>query len=439
MQKKLAPFLLVLTSIIFTLFIVEGLLRFIRPQYEYAAKSMSIQNQSRIFVNPKMFLGEFKHPDTKEKHLIIFNSLGFRQHREFNKNKKEGTIRIGFFGDSYTANLRIPAEYSFTEPLDYLLNKSGQQFEVLNFGVDAYGTDQIYLQYLQEGAKLDLDLIFYIYCNNDLRNIRENNLFYLDNKGELKSREYKKSNILTMLLRKLYLTYLVIDFSNRYGIQLEKKVGFIPEKNIEGVGTLQREKLENIKNSPKLLNWRKMFHNPEFNQIEQDFAKGVSNKPVKKTLDLFLKIMANFNKDSAENGAKLYVATLPSPGGSRMHKVLTDNGFQSLSFYEKFSTSYQGREYRFINDGHWNEEGNKFAAIELFKFISNSLGISYGGDKFIEQALYEYYNSFERNSVSEFFLKNHQEYSDSVSKDILKKYLYINFLPSSVFTTSKKK
>ena len=426
MQKKIAAFLLILTSIIFTLFTVEVLLRFTRPQYEYAAKSMSMENQSRIFVNKKMILTSYDHPDSKKKHLVVFNSLGFRQHREFNKNKKAGTIRIGFFGDSYTSNMRIPAQYSFTEPLDYLLNKTGQDFELLNFGVDGYGTDQIYLQYLQEGVNLDLDLIFYIYCNNDLRNIRENNLFYLDDKGELKFREYKEFNILTTLLRKLYLTYLVIDFSNRYGVQLEKKVGFLPEKNIEGVGRLLREKLENIKDSPKLLNWQKMFHNPKFNQIEQDFAKGSTNKSVKKTLDLFLKIIAELNKDSLENGAKFFIATLPTSGGARMHKLLTDNGFQSLNFHEKFSTFYQGREYRFNKDGHWNEEGNKFAAIELFKFLTNSLEISYGGDKFIEQALYEYYNSFGPKSVSEFSLKKHNEYPESVSKRILEKYLSIN-------------
>lgn len=437
MQKKIATFLLLLASIIFALFIIEVFLRFTRPQYEYAAKSMSIENQSRIFVNPKMFKSFFYHPDTKKEHFVILNSLGFRQHREFSKNKKEGTIRIGVFGDSYTANGRMPAQYSFTEPLDYLLNKTGQKFEVLNFGVDAYGTDQIYLQYLQDGAKLDLDLVFYIYCNNDLRNIRENNLFYLDNNGELKSKEYKKTSMLTMLLRKLYITYLFMDFSNRYGVSLEKKMGFLPEKNIEGVGLLQREAIKNIKDSPKLLNWRNMFHHPEFIQIQQDFAKGITNESVKKTLDLFLKLITNFNKDCMENGARFYVATLPSPGGARMHKLLTDNAFQSLSFNEKFSTHYKGREYRFKNDGHWNEEGNKLAAIELFKSIAGSLGINYGGDEFIKHSLYEYYNSFGPNSVSDFFLKKHPEYSDSVSKHILQKYLSMHVLPDNAFTNLK--
>ena len=37
-----------------------------------------------------------------------------------------------------------------TLTLDYLLNQTGRRFEVLNFGTPGYGTDQIFLQFMDE-------------------------------------------------------------------------------------------------------------------------------------------------------------------------------------------------------------------------------------------------------------------------------------------------
>ena len=93
----------------------------------------------------------------------------------------------------------MESQYSFTEPLDYLLNRTEKNYEVMNFGTDGYGTDQVYLQYMQEGTKLNLDYVFYIYSNNDLRNIRENSLIDISKKGLLEVKKHKRKNGLVLL------------------------------------------------------------------------------------------------------------------------------------------------------------------------------------------------------------------------------------------------
>jgi hypothetical protein len=167
-------------SILICLSAVEFSLRILRPDLKYATESQSQYNRHRINSSTKNSADNYPRPDNKVKHLVLHNSLGLRQHRSFSLPKTSNTVRVGIFGDSYTENVRIPVEYSFTEPLDYLFNKTGSSYEVMNFGNDGYGTDQIYLQYMDEGTKMDLDIVIYLYCENDLRDILANQLYELD-------------------------------------------------------------------------------------------------------------------------------------------------------------------------------------------------------------------------------------------------------------------
>jgi len=181
--KLLANLLLLFTSIFLFIVIVEIILRILCPQYQYAARERFIPDQTRIFRNPHNSRIYLVHPDTKKQHLVIYNSLGCRQDREFSVEKPKGVKRILILGDSYSANELMEAQYSFSEPLDYLLNKTGGRYEVINSGTPGYGTDQEYLQYLQEGVRLDPDVVIYLYCGNDLSDININKLLKLDSRG----------------------------------------------------------------------------------------------------------------------------------------------------------------------------------------------------------------------------------------------------------------
>lgn len=389
--------LLVIFSIFFVLVLFEIILRFIRPEYQYSAGAKVVLNQFRIRENPRNTKYYRIRPDSNKKHLVIHNSLGFRQHREFTKKKPKDVIRIGFFGDSYTENLRIESQYSFTEPLDYLLNKTGKKYEIMNFGVDGYGTDQIFFQYLQNGVGLDLDIVFYIYCNNDLGDIRANNLLKVDQNGNIKATLYKRKKIMHFL-SKFYLTYLIID-SN---------------------ACLRNELLENRRKKKSLV--------LQCKAIENNLAKGVITDDADETLRIYFTILAQIERICKKNHAKFYIVTLPFISTHNMAKLLVKKGFKVIDLYDKFTNIYKKKEYSFETTRHWNEEGNKLAAIFLFKFLAKELDINYSDDNFIEQSLYEYYSSFEPYRVTSLFVKKHHNFPATLNNNIKSRYLFLEKL-----------
>ena len=106
-----------------------------------------------------------------------------RQFREPSLAKPPGAIRIGVFGDSFVENVDMAAPYSFTEPLDYLLHRLDQRFEVLNFGVYSFGPDQEYVRYLEQGRQFDLDVVVYVFYDNDVADICRHRWFDVDADG----------------------------------------------------------------------------------------------------------------------------------------------------------------------------------------------------------------------------------------------------------------
>jgi len=389
--------------IIFILVFFEIFLRIAYPRYRNAAEAQFSMNQSRIFENPKNTTLSRQHPDSKKKHSVIHNSLGFRQHREFSKNKPENVIRIGFFGDSFAENLAMESQFSFTEPLDYLLNKTGGKYEVMNFGTNGYGTDQIYLQYLQEGVGLGLDFVFYIYCSNDLRNINENDLLKLDQHGNIQARQYSNNRFIS-LISKLCITYFVLDHSERLRNSLK----------------IYQEKEQNNQQKEQ----KKRFRNPRYVAIQMDFINGVVTDDLNKTLKLFLAILSEMKKICNEHNTRFYVITLPKEKENSMCEFLVKNGFNAIGLYDKFKNIYpEEKNYRFINDGHWNEEGNKLAAAFLFRFLAKELSIRYSGEEFIEQSLFEYYSSFEPGVVNSYLIKKHNDFPPALNHYVVSRYL----------------
>ena len=146
-KKALAKLLLISVSTLFALGTFELGLRLLYPKFQYAAESDYLHDDQRIWSRNPNSIYRRLHPDNDEYHYVYHNNLALRQHRDFSEEDLKTSTNIGFFGDSFTENLRLPGPYSFSEPLDYLLNETGQNFNTLNFGVDGYGTDQSFLSY----------------------------------------------------------------------------------------------------------------------------------------------------------------------------------------------------------------------------------------------------------------------------------------------------
>lgn len=85
---------------------------------------------------------------------VSFNSLAARGPREYARARPSGARRIVAFGDSFTFGDEVadgddwPAQLEARDPA----------FEVMNFGVAGYGTDQALMRYRRDGKSRDADV-----------------------------------------------------------------------------------------------------------------------------------------------------------------------------------------------------------------------------------------------------------------------------------------
>jgi hypothetical protein len=372
--------------------LAEAALRIVRPQYSYAAQGKFVTSNIRGWTNPVSHRSTKPHPDTGEPHPVIYNSLGLRQHREFARVKPAGTTRIGVFGDSFTANLRMPVQYSFTEPLDYLLNRAGGAVEVLNFGTDGYGTDQIYLQYLEEGVPLDLDVVLYVVCQNDPIDVYENNLVDVGEDGRLVIREWYTESRLLGFVRNMYLTYLTFDALARIDVHLDHQLN-------------------------RLAN-RRVVPAEELIEMKEAFAAGRRHAALDDALDRFVAVVSAFRSEVERNGGRFRVVTLPDPTGRRMAELLRE-GYDVVDLAEHFDGSLP--RYRFENDVHWNEAANARASESLFLALGEGLGLSTPPEGFAGRGLAEYFAAMGRQPVADDVLE--VELDPAASLDLRAKYL----------------
>ena len=125
MRTRLANFCLLLVSCAVGVSLCEVSLRVFHPKYRDLAEANFSHDAMRIFARKPNSRRSTYHPDTRLYHSLHHNNLGLRQHRDFRESDLAAAANIGVFGDSFTENIRMAAPYSFTEPLDYLLNLRG--------------------------------------------------------------------------------------------------------------------------------------------------------------------------------------------------------------------------------------------------------------------------------------------------------------------------
>ena len=94
------------------------------------------------------------------------NSWGFLD-VEHSLEKAPGTLRIGFFGDSYTESRQVDIDDTFFRLIEEDINARGTNVETLAFGIAGRSTVQSWIECNNWMDRLDLDYVVYVFCEND--------------------------------------------------------------------------------------------------------------------------------------------------------------------------------------------------------------------------------------------------------------------------------
>ena len=362
---------LLLVSCLVSISLCEVSLRLFYPKYRHLAEAQFSRDAMRLWARKANNRGLINHPDTGAPHLLAHNNFGLRQHRDFSATDLAAATNISFFGDSFTENIGMPVQYSFTEPLDYLLNQSGEPFNVLNFGVYGYGTDQSFLHYEHFRHAEDLDHVLYVYCQNDLDNIFRG-LFYLDDRGTLARHEGIRSSGWVLLINRLHVSYLILD-----------AIGRLP--------ALIEERTANIK--------RKLGQRMDSRIDSRLFSETEKNSEA-----IFQQLIRRWKSLVETHGNTFYVVTLPGhPLAPPLSFFLREEGIEIINLSDCFGDhdpayrggNWQESPYYFRNDDHWNEAGNQLAAACLYRFFEEKAGLPLLSKGALQEALHRYYSAFE--------------------------------------------
>ncbi len=100
--------------------------------------------------------------------VVHINRDGLRD-REYSLDKPSGVRRIAVLGDSVTFGFGVSQEEAYPKVLEQLLNQGTQtiKYEVMNFGVDGYNTDQEYIQLREKALSYSPDIVVLGFIMND--------------------------------------------------------------------------------------------------------------------------------------------------------------------------------------------------------------------------------------------------------------------------------
>ena len=386
MLKKLyiANSILIIFSLAISIIAFEVVLRVFFPKYEYAAESKYDLDDLRIWSRRPDVHYTRQRPGTSAYHSVFYNNLALRQHRNIFPVDLLGRQTVVVFGDSMTENIRIPVQYGFVDVLDYLLNRSSGDYDVLNFGVDGYGTDQSYLYYKSSNVAKSAKHVFYLFYSNDLRNIYESSLFILDQDGGLRRLPTPEPSLFIRAISRLYITYLALEVRKIVDRRLFGRGGAAKAYDAQhlaehAMGEGRRQRLRDATGAA----------------IEAHFAAGRYQK-IEQYFSIFLAILESWAGDVAAQGGKFHIVLYPADYG-KLGVELVRRGFSVIDLYDLFKHELPGfrpDHVRLTGDVHWNELGNMYAAKNLFEFLAAAEQIESDGETDVRSWLAAYYSAF---------------------------------------------
>ena len=298
------------------------------------------------------------------------NSDGFADD-DFSVNKNVNEKRIFIFGDSFMAAMEVDITNTTHMLLEKKLKESDENFEVYNFGIPGYGTDQ-YMVALKKYApiyKPDI-VIFSMLTANDLKNIdydmesEKCKPFFKLNESKLELIPFdcdktRRENI--RFLRKSN----VLDFIYRQISVIRIKSSINDNKKQIPINFYIYESGNPKFNDSFLLNEKIILEAKKYCQtIGSEFVLVVLTNSVQIDEEKWNKTMEEYPlmKDKVWN--------LEYPE-ERINQSCKKDSINCLFLLEPFKehTAQTGDKMHWYYDSHWNDKGHKLAAEEIHHYL----------------------------------------------------------------------
>ena len=233
----------------------------------------------------------------------------------------------------------------------------------------SYGMSQSLLRYETWKFKHTLDHVFYVHYENDVREDVVRGVFRLDDAGQL-TRLERPSSIVWRFFAKMHLSYLALDATGRLTTLL-------------GAADTARQLV---------------FFRPW--RVHNDYEEAQQS-----ALVLFRQQLRRFKAAAEQDGASFTLVYLPMENyaASGVSEIVRAEGVETINLRDCFGehdpahlqTPWIDSPYRFRRDKHWNEAGNRLAAVCLHHFLVSRLGLPRLPKEEIGQALARYYSAFD--------------------------------------------
>ena len=172
-ERKKNLILFGITILVMILFF-EIILRMYYPQrlyndcYEYSYRNLSnLEVELDSHLGWKLipnFSGCGYQPDTNKIITKTHNSNGLRIDKDIPYENNNGKKRVLLLGDSFVYGYGLDDEETIALKLQ---EDFGQDYEIINMGVDGYGTGQEILQFYEQGIKYNPDVVMLFFYPND--------------------------------------------------------------------------------------------------------------------------------------------------------------------------------------------------------------------------------------------------------------------------------
>ena len=324
--------------------------------------------------------------------FVQVNSEGLRD-REHTKAKPPNTLRVAVLGDSFTEAIHVPVEQTFWSKLERKLGncqavKGRKNVEVINFGVQGYGTAQELIMLRKKVWDYSPDIVILaFFIGNDV----------INNSPKLEYDHYRP--------------FFAYDASGNLVPDMSFRNLAPIDRNKKGVTFVDRMPSWLVNNSRILQVLKKVDLDRKMRELSEDFTN-LSTQNFKEPQDAAWQeawrvtegLIVTMRNEVVQKNADFLLVTIGDPiqvkpepekrksfmiknniqdlfyAERRLEKLGAREGFRVLNLSEQFqgyTDKYKVCAHGFENyvpcGGHWNELGHRLASILINRNLCQKL------------------------------------------------------------------